>query len=415
MDRYFLRLSWKNIWRNRRRTLLTVNAIGIGVMALVALHNYYDGFHEQVIRNVIRYQSGHLVVTAPNYTSRMATPLFVSDPSSFDDWLSGKEEISSFSHRVLVQGLISTANGSANIVFAGIEPEKEKEVTRFSQNIIEGSYFGDETKKPILLGSELARLLDVTIGSKVVALTQGVDGSIGNELFFVKGVFETHSDFDKSMAFIPISDARQLLSAPETAVHQIAIVLKTEAPLLEIQRAFSDRFGGPELAKAEMLNWKEVQKPLMAVIELNNSVNRLLMFIIIFVAALGIANSILMSILERTREFGVMMAIGTTKKEVVQLVITETILLSAVGVFLGNVLGVMVTQFFHYYGFDLAWLSSQKLVVQGTIIQTVSYPEIHWGNSFYISAIVLSLSVIVSFIPIKHVSKLNPVIALRSV
>ena len=414
MDHYFLKLSWKNIWRNRRRTLLTINAIGFGVMALVALYNYYDGFHDQVIQNVIRYQSGHLLVTAPSYHTRMATNLVVQDPGPVDRWLSTQEPVKAFSHRILVQGLVSTAQGSANIVFAGIEPEREKEVTRFAGNMVQGSYLGDTQQKSILLGSELAQLLQAEIGSKVVALTQGVDGSIGNELFFVGGIFETHSDFDKNMAFVRIQDARQLLSLGEAAVHQIAIVLDGEEHLTSVQDRFLKTFSQSS-SELQILNWKEVQKPLMAMIELNKSANRLLMFIIIFVAALGIANSILMSILERTREFGVMLAIGTTKKEVVKMVIMETLLLSLVGVALGNLLGALVTQFFHYYGFDLAWLSSQKLVVQGTIIQTVSYPAIQWRNSLLISGIVFILSLIVSFIPIRHVSQLNPVKALRAI
>lgn len=413
MNRYFIKLSWKNIWRNRRRTLLTINAIGFGVMALVALYNYYDGFHNQVIQNVIRYQSGHLLVTAPDYHKRMATQIVMNDPSDVDSWLKTQEEVKAFSHRVMVHGLISTAQGSANILFAGVEPEREKNVTRFSENLIQGNYFEEGIEKPIVLGSELASLLQATLGTKVVALTQGVDGSIGNELFYVSGIFETHSDFDKTMAFVRIEDARTLLSLGNQASHQLAIVLKNEEAMQSVQTGFSGRFGSS--SNFQILNWKEVQKPLMAMIELNQSANRLLMFIIIFVAALGIANSILMSILERTREFGVMLAIGTTKKEVVKMVVMETLLLSLVGVALGNLLGFLVTEFFHHYGFDLAWLSSQKLVVQGTIIQTISYPEIRWNNSLLVSVIVLVLSLIVSFIPIKHVSRLNPVNALRAI
>jgi len=414
MNRYFLKLSWKNIWRNRRRTLLTINAIGFGVMALVALYNYYDGFHDQVIQNVIRYQSGHLLVTAPEYQKRMATGLFMQDTAEVDSWLGSQNEIKAFSHRVLVQGLLSTAHGSANIVFAGVEPEKERNVTRFSNNLIQGSYF-TEGSHSIVIGTELAQLLQASIGTKVVALTQGVDGSIGNELFYVAGIFETHSDFDKNMAFVPIEDARQLLSLGATSAHQTAIVLQNETNVEHLQERFKKSFSDKSRFPFEILNWKEVQKPLMAMIELNQSANRLLMFIIIFVAALGIANSILMSILERTREFGVMLAIGTSKKEVIRMVITETLLLTLVGVILGNILGMFVTEFFHKYGFDLAWLSSQKLVVQGTIIQTISYPEIRLNNSAIVSSIVLVLSLVVSFIPIKHVSRLNPVTALRAI
>ena len=412
MGRYFLSLSWKNIWRNRRRTLLTVTAIGFGVMALVCLRNYYDGFHEQIIQNVIRYQSGHLLVTAPNYSKRMATQIFMQDPSTVDAWLRAQKEVKAFSHRVLVQGLVSTAQGSSNIVFAGIEPEQEKEVTRFSQNLVSGTYFTPTDEKPIILGAELATLLQASLGTKVVALTQGVDGSIGNELFYVSGIFETHSDFDKNMAFVRIEDARTLISLGPKSSHQLAVVLQNEGAISALQESFSSAFKNQPF---QVLNWQEVQKPLMAIIELNESTNRLLMFIIIFVAALGIANSILMSILERTREFGVMLAIGTAKKTVVKMVVMETFLISLVGVVFGNLLGFLVTEFFHRYGFDLAWLSSQKLVVQGTIIQTISYPEIRLNNSLLVSLIVVIVSLVVSFIPIKHVSRLNPVTALRAV
>jgi len=414
MDWYFIKLAWKNIWRNKRRTLLTVNAIGFGVMALVALYNYYDGFHEQLVKNVIRYQSGHLVVTAPSYQNQMATQLFISNTQAVDSWLRKRAEVKASSHRITVQGLISTAHGSANIVFAGIEPAKEKEITSFSKNLNQGTYFEGERPRSILLGEELARVLKASIGSKVVALAQGVDGSIGNELFFVTGIFKTQSDFDKNIAFIQIADAKELLSLPPQSAHQIAIILKDENRLKDFQSDFRKSFGKPSESQLQVLNWKQVQKPLMAMIELNKSANRLLMMIIIFVASLGIANSILMSILERTREFGVMLAIGTTKEEVVRMVLLETFLLSSVGVSLGNILGCLVTWFFHYKGFDLSWLTSQSIVVQGTIIETVSYPDIRLGNSLFISVVVFFLSWVVSLIPIRHVTRLNPITALRA-
>ena len=414
MDSYFWKLAWKNIWRNKRRTLLTINAIGFGVMALVALYNYYDGFHEQLVHNVIRYQSGHLVVTAPSYQTRMATQLYMPDTQQIVSWLKKRSEVKAFSHRIVVQGLVSTAQGSANIVFAGIEPQQEKQITSFYENMTQGDYFEKSEAKSILLGEELAQILKAKIGSKVVALAQGIDGSIGNELFFVRGIFRTQSDFDKNMAFIRIQDARQLLSLKPATAHQVAVVLNNGESLSHLQSEFRRSFGRPSESGFQILNWKQVQRPLMAMIELNKSANRLLMMIIIFVASLGIANSILMSILERTREFGVMMAMGTTKKEVIRMVLLETLLLSSVGVALGNILGCLVTIFFHNHGFDLAWLTSQNIVVQGTIIQTISYPDIRLGNSLFISLVVFALSFIVSIIPIRHVTQLNPIKALRS-
>jgi putative ABC transport system permease protein len=147
---------------------------------------------------------------------------------------------------------------------------------------------------------------------------------------------------------------------------------------------------------------------------LERAVNRLIMMVILFVAALGIANSILMNIMERTREFGVMMAIGTSRKEVMGMVVIETLLLSTVGVVIGNILAVSLTAYFHSNGFDLKWLTSANLVIDGAIVQTVSYPTIQWMNSLVVTSLILLLAVFASFIPSRHISKLSPVKALRS-
>ena len=141
----------------------------------------------------------------------------------------------------------------------------------------------------------------------------------------------------------------------------------------------------------------------------------ILMLIILSVASLGIANSILMSILERTREIGVMIAVGATRYEIVGMVVGETLILSVVGLLLGNSLGVTVTAIFGKTGFDLAWLTSQKLVIDGTIIQTISYPAIHWSNSFAITMVVIALSLCAALVPARHIARLQAVKALRPV
>ena len=418
MRAYFIKLCWKNIWRNKRRTFLTVNAIGFGVTALVCIYNFYDAFHEQIVHNVIQYHSGHLIVTAPGYLENKSPKLYMKDTVAQSEWLAKRPEIKSASERVLVQGLVSSANGSANILFTGVNPERESQVTKFSSNIVAGNYLSPGQNKPIVIGKGLSELLKVEVGSKVVALTQGIDGSIGNELFYVSGIFETHSDIDKSLAFIPLEDARTLQSLPPGSIHQLSIILKEDSAVEKIRDEFALAFPVKKEvaneANAQMMTWMEVQRPLMAVLELDKSFNRLLMIIILFVAALGIANSILMSIMERIREFGVMMAIGTTKAEVIRMVVVETLMLGVVGVFLGNLFGVGWTMYFNHRGFDLKWLTSHNIVIEGMKIQTVSYPVVHWDNSGLITGVILALTVIVSIIPARHIAKLTAVEALRA-
>ena len=411
MNLFILKLCWKNIWRNRRRTLITVNAIGVGVMALVWLHNYYDTFHEQIVNNAIRFHSGHVLVTHQENEVGKAPKKFIQNPASLFSWFKQRPAVKSFSPSVSTQGLLSTPKGSANIWFKGVYPEYEKKTTDFASRMVSGTFFGaSKAENPIVIGAELAKQLNVNVGNKVVALTQGVDGSIGNELFRVVGVFKTDSNYDGTLVFVHISDARRLLSLPAGSIHQVALVLNTKSQIQAEIHAFEGRFS-PEIVKA--LPWSEVQRNLMAVIEVNRSANQIVMWIILAVAGLGIMNSILMSLMERKREFGVMMAVGTFKKEMKNMVVLETLMLGVVGVFIGNVLGILVTLYFNRVGFDLSWLTSEPLVVNGTLIQTVSYPTVNWMNSVTITIAILAISVLVSWIPINHVSGLRPVQALR--
>lgn len=411
MAGYFIRLAWKNLWRNRRRTLLTVSAIGLGVMALVFLHNYYDSFHEQLVQNVIRYHSGHLVVSEKKYHERFSPNLFLKRPEPILEWAAGKPEISQWSGRVRIQGLASSAAGSTNVMFVGIDPAREKELTQFSRDTKQGTFeetASAEGAKTIVIGKDLAEILSVEVGSKIVALTQGIDGSIGNELFRVRGIFETQSDMDKALVFVSLPAARTLAAVPENAFHEIAFTLKSETELPAVS-AEAGRF-----SEAEVLGWQEVQKPVMAIIDLNKGVNRMLMLIILSVAAMGIANSILMSLFERTREFGVMMAIGTTKREVTAIVIGETVLLCLVGVAIGNLFGLATTELFHQIGFDLRWFTQNGYTVQGMIVQTVSYPVSRLSNSVIVTALIFAVSILVSFFPARHIAHLSAVQALKA-
>jgi len=411
MSPYFVKLCWKNLWRNRRRTLITVNAIGVGVMALVYLNNYYDAFHEQLVENAIRYQSGHLLFSRPGFVKQPAPGSFLPDTAALQRWLWKRKEVRAVSPQVVLQGMLSSPHGSANLWFKGVDPAAERATTRFASSLIAGRFLSGKSGKGVVLGKDLAEQLKVGVGGKVVALTQGLDGSIGNELLRVEGVFETRSTFDKNLAFVRIEDARALLSLPAGAVHQVTVVLRRDADIRPVRagakREFRDR-------DWEAMGWEEVQKNLMAIIELNRGVNRILMFVILGISALGIVNAILMSILERKREFGVMMAVGTAKLELMGMVAMETLLMGVVGCTVGNLLGISLTLYFKRVGFDLSWLTDEKLSVNGAFIQMVSYPEVHWGNSFGISVAVLVLSFVVALIPVRQIAAIKPVQALRS-
>ncbi|MCB0416963.1 MAG: ABC transporter permease [Bdellovibrionales bacterium] len=412
MNGFLLKLCWKNLWRNKRRTILAVNAIAIGGGWLIWASNYIDALNRQFIENAIRYQNGHLTVAADGFNEYKDAGKFLADPSTLEQWLSKNPSVKAYSPKILAQGLLSSARGSSNIFYLGIRPEMDRRTTEFHSRIVEGSYFDGETKnKPIVIGKGLKERLNVRVGSKLVALTQGVDGSIGNELFYVQGVFNTESEADKSLAFIRLEDARALLSLPGNSIHQFSVMAKDETQIPALQAELQAAFSGESI---EALSWMELQRHLMASIEVYNAANKIFMFIILFIASVGIANSILMSIMERTREFGVMMAIGTTKAEMVRMVLLETLLLAAVGVVVGNLLGIAITYYFQQTGFDLAWLTAKEIRMNGALINTVSYPAVHWIHNLIITTTVMALSILAALLPIHHITKLKATAALKT-
>lgn len=410
MDMFVVKLCWKNIWRSKRRSLLAINAIAIGAAWLVWIHNYLDAFNEQIIHNVIRYQSGHVMVSAPGFSENKPVQRFLKETRALERWISHRPEVRAHSPRVQFQGMVSSARGSANVWFQGVDPALERKTTRFASVLVGGTFLARRKPRPIVIGSGLRDLLKARLGSKLVVLIQGADGSIGNELFHVSGIFESHTQSDKSLAFIRLQDARSLASLPRDASHQISIVLQQDGQIPVVKSALTRRFG----QKTEVMTWMEAQRHLMAQIDLFRTVNRLLMLIILLIAAVGIANSILMGVMERTREFGVMMAIGTTRGEMIRMVFVETLLISAVGIVIGNVLGTAVTFYFGQHGFDLQWFSSNQISINGNLLLTMSYPEIHWAHNVVITVTILVLTSIAAAIPIHHISRLRATSALRA-
>jgi len=407
MNHYLFLLCWKNLWRNGRRTFLTVGAIGFGMMVMVWLYNYYEAFHNQLVENAIRFHSGHLLIVGKNYDPDRPPTQTIADSPALRRWLSAQKQIKAYSPQVVLQALVSSPRGSANILVKGVDPVLERKTSRFALQTKEGNFLAGK-KRSIVIGKKLQTTLKVNLGDKVVVLTQGVDGSIGNELFTISGIFETRSEWDKALAFVTLPSARGLLSLAAGTLHQVPLVLNDEADTLPMQVKLKK-----DLPQLYSLTWAEVQRSLVALIELDRAANRVYMAILLFLVAIGIVNSILMSVLERKREFGVMLAVGTTKSEVMHLVATETFLMAVVGVALGNTMALLFTLYFQHYGFDLHWLTDRNIVVNGAVLQTVSYPSMQWAHCFLVSGVILAASVLISLLPARQIARLHPVSALR--
>ncbi|MEE9614384.1 MAG: FtsX-like permease family protein, partial [Thermodesulfobacteriota bacterium] len=275
--------------------------------------------------------------------------------------------------------------------------------------VIRGEYLDGE-KGGVLLGHRLAKRLTAEIGEKVVLMIQAADGSLGAELFRVKGIFRMGSiEMDSSLAVISLADAREMAVMGESAT-EVSLLLKRPD---EVGPATASLRAALEPLGYEVLPWQELMPALHEMIELDDIFMYVVLVIILVVVSLGILNTMLMSIMERTREFGIMMALGTKPREIVTLVMLESFFLGLAGVIAGAVIGIAANEAIAVNGMDLSqWSTAMEFLAA---LNPVVYPETHAGRVVWSSAVIFATALLVSIYPAVKAARLKPVEAIHFV
>ena len=263
-------IAWRNLWRNPRRTLLTALALGLGLALLLIAVGLNDGRNEQMIANGVRLGSGHVVVQAKGYQETRSQELLLpaSLVSATEEALHAGElthTVPGVSPRLFASGLLSSAANASGVGIVGVTPEKERPVSLAAQRIVAGAYFADSNPAGVVIGAELARKLEVRVGSKVVLMAQAirqpsadaagsVEGEIQSALFHVVAIFHTGlQEVDAYVIHLPLPAAQALLGAPDQ-VTQMAIFLAQESDSPVVALRVRQHLAG---AAAEVLTWQE--------------------------------------------------------------------------------------------------------------------------------------------------------------
>jgi len=386
---------------------MTMISVGFA-LALIAL-GLADGFHNQMIRNAVRLGAGNLTVEHEDYLDEPSNDKLVAEASALRDRIRGVPGIRNVSERIIVMGLMYTADNSAGVAILGVDPASDMTRKTLEPEIIEGRYLKDNEKRGVLIGADLARRLRTSVGGKAVVTAQDASGQISSQLVRVRGVFQTGiREMDGYFAQVSLPLARALLGVSEGAT-QLAIFLENEKHQARIKEEIEPLVSAPKVA---VFDWQDVMPDLVLFVQMDNAGTYIFMGIIMVVVALGILNTILMSVLERTREFGLMVALGMDPRRLLVLVVLETTLLSLASLGVGAVLGFGAHLYLAAYGFDMGFASQEQLTMAGTIIDSVLYSELAPTRVLLLVGIVFSVTLAVGIYPAVRASRVDPVRAI---
>ena len=346
-------IAWKNIWRNKLRSLIVIAATTIGVAAGTFSASLMFGVATQKINSSISNEVSHIQIHNPNFRENYEFQYTLPDAEKMMKAIAQLPEVKSVAPRTIITGMIMSAASSAGIKLNGIDPEIEKKTTTLYTKIADtkGVYFGEGLHNPIVISQKLADKLNVRLKSKLILRFQSADGSLIEGAFKICGIYRTSNGmFDEINVFIRQSDLGTLIgSAP---VHELAILLLNDRQTAEVISTLKKMY-----STLEVLSWKELLPEIGMLTAMLGMMNYFILGIILAALAFGIVNTMLMIVLERTRELGMLMAIGMNKSRLFRMIMLESILLSLCGGASGMLISTFIIWLTSRTGIDLSSFS----------------------------------------------------------
>lgn len=410
-----VKMAWRNIWRNPRRTILTVLAIAFACVLLIFMLSFQFGSYATMINSSVKINTGHLQIQAKGYQDEKKMRLVIDDPQPLTRILDRIPLVSAYTSRARAFALVSSEKRSYGVMIVGVEPKREAEVSTLGHIVRQGSYFSADPRESglgsALMGGLLARNLKVDIGDEITILGQGRDGSVAATVVRVRGIFDSGSDeFDRNAIHIPLDEFQEVFEM-QRAVHEIVILGKALENVPAIKRSLQRELNGLGQERTlTALDWEELLPGLRQAIQMDLVSGAISYLILIMVVAFSILNTFLMAILERIHEFGVMMAVGTKPGRLTRLVLIESAGMTLVGVAVGILLGCLITWYFQIHGIDMAG-SSEILRQYG--IPSQLYPRMTLVSVFTGPLVVLVITMLTALYPALKILRLRPVEAIN--
>lgn len=402
-----IKMAWRNLWRNPRRTLITLFSMTFGLTMMIVGYSLSDGMLNQMVHYATLLGTGHVQVHHPDYLENHSIYDSMSDPETLLADIAGTG-LGSASPRVFATALVSSGQQSAGGKLWGIDPDLENSVTELYKHLETGTWLVPDVLGRVVLGRNLARNLSVGPGDEIVVLTQAADGSLGNDLYTVSGTLKSIGEgLDRGGVIMNIQDLSELL-VMDGKIHEIAIRLNDPNELDAASLTLSKTLD-PERYKVE--DWKQLFPELAEYLRLSSSSMAIILFIIFAVASLGIVNTQLMSLFERTREIGVMRALGLSPLSMALLVFFETIFLVLMAAVTGGIAGILWSLRLEYIGWDISWMGGSFAFV-GVAFDPHMYATLTPAAVIDSIAVMFIVILLASLYPLFRAARISPVDAI---
>jgi ABC-type lipoprotein release transport system permease subunit len=441
-----LRLAWRSIWRNKRRTIITLSSITFALALAVFFVAFGDGMYVRLIDDAVRMQAGQLTIENPDYREAPAIDLLIDNVEELGVEVESLPGVERSKALVVGQGVAKSGNGAIGVAIMGVQPSVEAKSSPFARKIIAGSYLKDHDLRKVVVGSQLVRRLKLgkikearrimapfsplfeawkvdtekiirrvqihlAVGKKLVISSNNVDGELVDELVRVKGVFHTGSpEVDGFFVQLPLRFSRKLYKLGPHQATQLGILIKDpdqQNSLLEQLRKNMQPRG------VAVLPWEKVLPDLATYIQVDKGSNIIFQGIFIFLILFVIFNTILMSVLERKREFAVLLAIGTPPGKIKIQILLESALLGFMGVALGLSIGALLSCWLAIDGLDLSQMMDESATISGIAVDSILRPKVTTKLLVVTGVLVYAAILLISLYPMKRIDKIHVASVLR--
>ena len=401
-----LLMAWRNIWRNKARSMVIMLSVAIGLLAGIGVLALYKGMMKSRVRTVIDSEVAHLQLHHADFKKDYHPAYLLPGANALLQKVQSYPEVKMAAPRSLAQGMLVTTTGSAGVQINGVVPQLEYGASHLREKLIAGDGFHEAKKNEILVGKKLADKMKLKTGSKLVLTFTDTADNLVSSAFRVAGIYQSgNAPLDEANVYVLLTTLNELLLTGD-AFHEIAILLNRDEDLQAVQEKLRSAY--PSLL---VESWKEISPETELMVKTVDEYSYIIMIVILVALAFGILNTMLMSVLERTKEIGMMVALGTPRLSIFLLVLLEAVFLTIAGTPIGLLAAYLITGHYQKHGLDLSGMGKDMMASFG--FDTTIYPSFPWEKLIIILILVVGTALLSCLLPALKALRLKPVEALR--